>query len=564
MIRFWHTFLAIVATAAMVNSANAQWSPSGEIGSYQSILSRAGYGGGSSDAGFVGSQPSVQAPVQPPAGPPAGPAANGAATSYQSGTAVGGQYGGSYGGVGGSYSGGSYGGYAGGSGTTQSFGSGTTQSYGGMVNGGSGTTQGYDGMVGGVHSGAVEGAIGAAVGGVVGSGTSVVQQGVDYAGSINGGVVVDRGYTGAQVQNFAPAPVYNAALAYQAPAYQAPVYQAPTYQIEPVYVAGQSFVPQVTRRSNWVIGLFGINFRRDYEDDRRLGYSNAGDFFSTDVDHGDFDGGGVSLANRNSSGRGWQFRYWGLDEGTDVDIAGPTASYLRGFADLQHPPTGADVLSIYNAGDLGTRLTRNTEINSIEVNLLKNGGHYKTKRGRSGTYEMFGGFRIFQFDEDFQYVSNSSSAGFPARIEYASETENLLTGFQMGGRDEINLGKRLRLSKEFSAGLFNNRINTRQSIFDENGVNPVIYNGPNTGTPYSFEDRKDDAAFIGQLDVGLIYSLSHKARLRIGYRALGISGVALAVDQIPYDFTDVNRIEDSNSNGSLLLHGFYYGGEFSF
>ena len=47
MKRFWHTCLAMIATATMTAGvANAQnnWNAPSEIGSYQSILSRAGYG----------------------------------------------------------------------------------------------------------------------------------------------------------------------------------------------------------------------------------------------------------------------------------------------------------------------------------------------------------------------------------------------------------------------------------------------------------------------------------------------------------------------------------------
>ncbi len=43
MQRFWQTCLVIVATTAMANAADAQWQEASDIGSYQSILSRAGY-----------------------------------------------------------------------------------------------------------------------------------------------------------------------------------------------------------------------------------------------------------------------------------------------------------------------------------------------------------------------------------------------------------------------------------------------------------------------------------------------------------------------------------------
>ena len=46
MKRFWQTSLAIAASAMIAGTANAQsdWTQSGEVGSYQSIVARAGYG----------------------------------------------------------------------------------------------------------------------------------------------------------------------------------------------------------------------------------------------------------------------------------------------------------------------------------------------------------------------------------------------------------------------------------------------------------------------------------------------------------------------------------------
>ena len=67
MKRFWHIFLAVVAMATLANTANAQWSSGGEIGSYQSILSRAGYGDAAqaaSSAVSAGQAVASQMPIQ--------------------------------------------------------------------------------------------------------------------------------------------------------------------------------------------------------------------------------------------------------------------------------------------------------------------------------------------------------------------------------------------------------------------------------------------------------------------------------------------------------------------
>ena len=296
--------------------------------------------------------------------------------------------------------------------------------------------------------------------------------------------------------------------------------------------------------------------RRDYEDGVRLAYRNQENFFSDDVSHGNFSGIGASLASRNKNGTGWEVRYWGLDE-SDREDFGSARTHLRGLDDVFHSPSNSTVKSIFDNADNLT-LDRTTRINSLAFNLLRNGGKYKSRFG-CGNFELLAGFRIFQFDEDLQFAANNSTR-FPRRLEYALETENLLTGFQVGCRNEVCLGKRLRLTGGSNVGVFNNRVNTRQRIFDETGFESTI----NQGTSFNFEDQKDDVAFLGEFNVGLVYPVSHKLRLIAGYKVVGVAGVALAADQIPRDFRDERALQTANSNGSLLLHGFTYGAEFAF
>ena len=69
---------------------------------------------------------------------------------------------------------------------------------------------------------------------------------------------------------------------------------------------------------------------------------------------------------------------------------------------------------------------------------------------------------------------------------------------------------------------------------------------------------------MGEFKVGLIMQLSERLRGNVGYRALGVGGVALAEDQIPLNFTDSGLLQRSRTNGNLLLHGLYFGAEACF
>ncbi|MFK7766205.1 MAG: BBP7 family outer membrane beta-barrel protein [Mariniblastus sp.] len=509
MKRFWQTWLAVVAVATMVNTADAQWNQSAEIGSYQSILSRAGYGqsmGGQAVQGSMSHNAGGQVAIPSPPGTPV------------------------------TYGGG-----------MQGAGCGTPACAGGM-NGGVMNGGGMNG--GGMNGGGMNGGV-IANGGMMNGGM--------VSGGMNGGMVGSGAATGGDGMIGVPCGTYDG---YTGGAYAAD-YGAP------VYSPGQNFNAGMAQRlaarsSNLVVGLFGVVLRRDYEDDRRLGYNAAGtNLFSTDADHGNMSGIGISLANRNANGSGWETLYWGLDEDADISLAGPSYTNLNGFSALDHVPSGATVLDIYNAGD-SARLYRSTEINNFEFNMLRNGGQFTTRGGRTGNYELLSGFRLFQFNENLRYASNSSFGAYPTRLEYDSNAENLLTGLQVGGRREVCISNRLRLSQAATLGLFNNRIRTRQRVTDETGYNPVLNAGGSAGRSFDYMDEKNDVAMLGQFDLGLIYQFSQKARARVGYRALGVGGVALAADQIPYDFTDTHTIQRANSNGSLLMHGLFFGTELCF
>ena len=212
-------------------------------------------------------------------------------------------------------------------------------------------------------------------------------------------------------------------------------------------------------------------------------------------------------------------------------------------------------------------MDRETDINNFEVNLLNNGGYYQTRRGRSAAFELVGGVRWFQFDERLAFTAFGDTAAFPLATEtfsYQSDVTNDLVGFQLGARNELCLSNRLRGFFGVSTGIFNNRITTRQNFSDANGVGASLTDGPSTGQEYDFSDTKDDVAILGELDAGVTYQVTQRARARFGYRALGVAGIALAADQIPVDFRRTARAQDANSNGSLLLHGGYAGLEFCF
>lgn len=567
MKRFWHTCLAVIASATMTAGvANAQndWNVPSEIGSYQSILSRAGYGNG---------MPATS-----------GTAVGGSGTANMSGMLNGGMLNGGVVDGGNAVNGGGL------------LNSGMVT--GEVVNGGTMPYNGSASSVMGQPMGTAQPMLTQPrmaqpmmtqqrmaqpmltqprmaqpmltqprMAQPVMTQPRMVSDGAVYdSGVAMGGGYVDSGY-GGMMDGGCGGNVYSgvvdSGIGYAEPAYSAPVFSSGGYTGAQLFSGGGR-----ARSANWVVGVFAMSFARDYEDGVFLSQNPAGDqLFTTDADEGDFGGYGVNLTRRQCNGRGLELRYWAFNtsataqlDGANVYSVMPTLNYL------EHGPSARDVLAIYDTTEFHT-ITRETDINNFEVNLLNNGGFYQTRRGRSAAFELVGGIRWFQFDERLAYTTVGDTAAFPLATEsftYQSQVNNDLVGFQLGARNELCLTNRLRGFFGVTAGIFNNHIQTQQNFFDANGVGATLTDGPSTGREYDYSDEKNDVAILGELDMGVTYQLSQRARARFGYRTFGVAGVALAADQIPVDFRRTDRVQRANSNGSLLLHGGYAGMEFCF
>ena len=482
MKRFWSSWLAVVASTAMISSATAQndWNQSNDIGSYQSILSRAGYQNGEAPAQVNGVVPGQM-------GTPSGEHIfNGQPRSGQA------------------------------------------------MNGPNMNAQPAMGQP--MHVGGCAGDCGGGVNGCTG--------GVGYAGQQNyGGQIGNGGYTDGYPDGCNDGDVYGrtSGLASR--------------------LGGLG--SRAGSGSNYVFGAQALFFRRDHEDDVPLTRNGAGQVLrSTSARMGTMGGVSFGLTKRNCNGNGIQFGYWGLYPGQqNSQILGPgLSSYLTGFNSLAVAPGAQNLLNYYNNSD-SNRIYRDNEIHSAEGNLLRNGGNYTTRGGRAGNFEMLGGMRWFQFNEDFRYSAFYAAAN-PSQVDYTINNTNTLLGFQIGGRNQLCLSDRLTLITATKLGAFNNRINSDQSITDSNGN--FAYRTALGVDDYNYSSTKNDLALLGELDMGMAYRFSQNARATFGYRVLGINGLALAPSQIPRNFDNGAEISSINSNNSLILGGGYAGLEFCY
>jgi hypothetical protein len=176
------------------------------------------------------------------------------------------------------------------------------------------------------------------------------------------------------------------------------------------------------------------------------------------------------------------------------------------------------------------------------------------------------GVRYFQFDNSMHFDADNIDNVWDGSLNemcYHVNMQNRLIGFQLGGGFNWNMTNCFQLYGLAKAGIYNNSINQLQEFRGENGYG-VFNAGDWAGDQFRISNSTNKLAMIGQIDLGARYQFNCHFSVKAGYRVLGVGGVALWEQQIPADFSDafyLNRIE---SNGSMVMHGAYLGGEFRF
>jgi hypothetical protein len=172
------------------------------------------------------------------------------------------------------------------------------------------------------------------------------------------------------------------------------------------------------------------------------------------------------------------------------------------------------------------------------------------------------GFRYLDFDESFMYGVNYYNTGNAASgyLDYWANTENKLIGAQLGCNGMYRIGCKWGLHMNTLVGVYGNDIDVEQYFYSSGGQ--VTYtNGDN----FDVNASKTDVAMLGEVRVGASYQATCRCRVYGGWRAMGISGLALAADQTPNAFLSSAQMSNYvNSNGSMILHGLQTGVEWNY
>lgn len=170
------------------------------------------------------------------------------------------------------------------------------------------------------------------------------------------------------------------------------------------------------------------------------------------------------------------------------------------------------------------------------------------------------GVRYLRIDEDFMYRANfeNETASTTGYISHSVDVDNHLVGAQFGCNAIYRCGcsGRWALHCNSVVGVYGNHSEVWNRMdAPTSGGNVTLQNGDNFNLRY--ED--DNIAMIGELRVGGSYQYSCNWRMFGGYRLLGVSGVALAFDQISDANISAAQTSYVNSNSSIFTHGIQTG-----
>jgi hypothetical protein len=300
----------------------------------------------------------------------------------------------------------------------------------------------------------------------------------------------------------------------------------------------------------------------------------------------------------NCGQNGIELIYWGVYSGpseanvTFDDVIG-TLNHVFTFNSLSYDDGlggGVQAVDSWFNNAQRQRLVRDWEFHNVELNLITGRNTFMGGCGASGAgcgpsmgssylgdcgcasprlnVGWLAGFRYFRFDESLLFSSDPTDMvfdGAPDELHYASDVENNLYGFQLGGDAEFFITPRFSLSGATKMGVFENYMRLRQFVGGANGaawVNDPA--SPNFGLPYDINSSDDEIAFLGELDASANIYLTNNLRLTGGYRVVAANGVARANGQQPYNFDDLVGARDINDRDTMVLHGAFGGIEFNY
>ena len=344
--------------------------------------------------------------------------------------------------------------------------------------------------------------------------------------------------------------------------------------------------------SRWFGGVYGLYMTRDHGDEYLLSCDDGATARLLTTHDADMDwaGGAEVRFGRTICGGAyaWEVVYWGLypdGDGSEANVLWNDpriTNQLGTHLSLDNLDRGDGLGSVDTlvTGAERHMVRRDFEFHNVEINFINLGtcgcacygscGGCDSGCGCGPRYNLStsAGVRFMKLDESMQFASDAVDTSFGTDLAnenyYDVETQNFLVGVQLGSRGDVQWTDSFSTFAGINFGLYGNHIRQEQRVYNGLGQVASVNNGIYDGTAYDIVESKADVAFLGEARIGVAYQLSNSWQLTAGYRAVARTGVALATEQIPVNFHDMDEARRINSNGSMILHGAFFGAEAKF
>jgi hypothetical protein len=255
----------------------------------------------------------------------------------------------------------------------------------------------------------------------------------------------------------------------------------------------------------------------------------------------------ATVGVRPCGGRAWEFSYFGLWQGDASAIVEGDLLTFPGDA-------GGNVFPWMD----WVRVDYSSWLHSFELNSSccngccdqgdsgkggdkGKGGEGSCGDGRCRSFEWIAGFRYINLGEELHIAAQGAEPG--EQGTYNIRTANHLYGGQLGARLRRSQGL-FGWEATGKAGIFGNDAQQTQSVEDYlYTIRPLVSNGGG------------QVAFVGEINISALCRLTDVWNLRAGYNAMWIEGLALAPDQLDFNFATAPSGNQLHNGGGMFLHG---------
>ncbi|MBC7817778.1 MAG: BBP7 family outer membrane beta-barrel protein [Planctomycetaceae bacterium] len=248
----------------------------------------------------------------------------------------------------------------------------------------------------------------------------------------------------------------------------------------------------------------------------------------------------ATVGKRLCGGRALEFDYLGLFEGNASAAAvSPDPAAFLIFPD--------NLVGNVFVGMDRTLVTYTSALQSFAVNLACCCGccdECCCGEVHCQSLTWFAGFRYLNVSEELNITAQRNVFGGVENGTYNIRAANQLYGAQLGARLRRTRG-RCGWEATGNAGIFGNDSQQTQSVTDF----------PNFPLRPTVSSRGAGVAFVGGANLSALYLLTNAWNLRAGYNVMWIEGLALAPDQLDFNFGASPSGNQLHNGGGLFLHG---------